>query len=82
MPEPGEPITVDQVRDMLANPIYAGVAAPALIDEETWVKSAVLLMEEIGQKPFLRTMLRVLRTHLGGEPMEKNTPPAGEKEST
>lgn len=56
------PTTIEEVRGMVCNPIYAGVGAyPALVSDETWVGAAKQAIKEDGEEQFLVNMLYVLR---------------------
>ncbi len=55
-------LTVEEVRGMVANPIYAGVGPyPQLIPDAQWVRCAALAIREDGAEQFLVNMLHVLR---------------------
>ena len=60
------PPSVEEVRGIICNPIYAGLGEfPALISDEQWVEAAVKAIEEDGPRQFLVNMLCVLRGSLG-----------------
>lgn len=59
-------MTVDKMRSLMCNPIYAGVGPfPAIVDDETWVQAATQMIEKEGSEQFLVNMLYVLRQSLG-----------------
>ena len=59
-------MTAEKMRSLICNPIYAGVGPfPALIDDETWVRSAARMIAKEGSEQFLVNMLYVLRQSLG-----------------
>ena len=50
------------IRGMLVNPIYTGVGPfPPLVEDATWVRACVKLIEEEGAEQFLVNLLFVLR---------------------
>jgi len=50
--------TPDDVREMLTNPVYAGVGPyPAIVEEETWLKCNVHLIEETGTSDVVESIL-------------------------
>ena len=50
--------TPDDVQEMLTNPVYAGVGPyPAIVEEEVWLKSNVRLIEEIGTRAVIESVL-------------------------
>jgi len=50
--------TPDDVRKMLTNPVYTGVGPyPAVIEEETWLKCNVRLIEETGTRDVVESIL-------------------------
>lgn len=54
--------TGEDVTNILANPIYAGVGPfPAIVSDETWVKGFIKLMGEKGVRQALTLMLKQLR---------------------
>jgi len=54
--------TPDDVRKMLTNPVYTGVGPyPAIIEEETWLKSNVRLIEETGARDVIESILARFR---------------------
>jgi hypothetical protein len=60
--------TVDEVRRILCNPIYAIEICPVLVEahellisEDKWIAMAVKDIEEFGAEDFLRTLLDVLK---------------------
>jgi|SRR5690606_2759435 len=59
-------MTVEKMRSLMCNPIYAGVGPyPALVDDETWVRAAAQMIKKEGSEQFLVNMLYVLRQSLG-----------------
>lgn len=56
------------IRGMLCNPVYAGVGAPALVDEQQWIASANKQIEEDGPEQFLVNMLFVMRQTISHDP--------------
>lgn len=59
--------TEEEVRGMIANPIYAGIGPyPQLIPDEQWIRCAVKAIQEGGPEQFLVNMLHVLRQSLTG----------------
>jgi hypothetical protein len=60
-------LTEEEVRGMIANPIYAGIGPyPQLIPDEQWVRCAAKAIAEDGPEQFLVNLLHVLRQALGG----------------
>jgi hypothetical protein len=56
----------DDLQSQKRNPIYAGLGLyPALVDEETWVRTAAQMIKKEGSEQFLVNMLYVLRQSLG-----------------
>ena len=56
----------EKMQSLICNPIYAGVGPfPALVDDETWVRTAAQMIEKEGAEQFLVNMLYVLRHSLG-----------------
>ena len=54
--------TPDDVQEMLTNPAYAGVGPyPAIVEEEVWLKSNVRLIEEIGTRAVIESVLARFR---------------------
>ena len=54
--------TQGQVKEVSANPVYAGIGSfPAIVNDELWVKAFIKLMGEIGVKKALALMLQELR---------------------
>ena len=59
--------TVEEVRGMIANPVYAGVGLyPQLIPDEQWVRCAAKAIAEDGPEQFLVNLLHVLRQAFAG----------------
>jgi hypothetical protein len=59
-------MTVEKMRSLMCNPIYAGVGSfPAIVDDETWVRAAAQMIKKEGSEQFLVNMLYVLRQSLG-----------------
>lgn len=73
----GRPWTAEDVAEVIANPFHAlrGIGEimdhTPIVSEEQWVESNVILMEEIGQKAWLRLLLGVLKGFGGGVTREK-----------
>jgi hypothetical protein len=60
-------LTEEEVRGMIANPIYAGIGPyPQLIPDEQWVRCAAKAIAEDGAEQFLVNMIHVLRQALRG----------------
>lgn len=63
----GDPIdssdaTEAKVRGIISNPVYAGIGPfPALVSDETWIRSAAKLVREEGPEQFLVNMLYLAR---------------------
>lgn len=56
------PPTVEEIKGIICNPIYAGVGPfPPIVDDEQWVGAAKKQIEEDGEEQFLINMLFVLR---------------------
>ena len=65
-------LTEEEVRGMIANPIYAGIGPyPQLIPDEQWVRCAAKAIAEYGPEQFLVNMLYVLRQALRGAQLER-----------
>jgi hypothetical protein len=61
----GGEMTEQNVRAMLCNPIYAGIADfPPMINDEQWIRAAARGIEEDGAEQWLVNMLHVLRASL------------------
>jgi hypothetical protein len=59
-------MTAEQLRSLICNPIYAGMGRfPAWLDDETWVRAAVQMIEKEGAEQFRVNMLYVLRQLFG-----------------
>ena len=55
-------LTAEDVRGIICNPIYAGVSPfPAMVSDETWVRSAAVFISGEGSEQFLVNLLYVLR---------------------
>lgn len=60
-------MTEQNVRAMLCNPIYAGIADyPPVIDDEQWIRAASKAIKDDGAEQWLVNMLHVLRASLAG----------------
>ena len=60
-------LTEEEVRGMIANPIYAGIDPyPQLIPDEQWVRGAAKAIAEDGPEQFLVNVLHVLRQAMRG----------------
>jgi hypothetical protein len=54
--------TEEEVRGLVANPIYAGLGPYfQLINDEQWIRAAVAAIREDGPEQFLVNLLHVLR---------------------
>jgi hypothetical protein len=54
--------TEAKVRGIICNPVYAGIGPfPALVSDETWIRSAAKLIREEGPEQFLVNMLYLAR---------------------
>jgi hypothetical protein len=52
--------TEQEVRGMIANPVYAGIGPlPQLVRDEQWVRAAVRAIEKDGPEQFLVNLLHV-----------------------
>ena|SRR5712691_8634445 len=61
----GMDFTEEEVRGMIANPVYAGMGPfPQLITDEQWIRGAAKAIREDGPEQFLVNMLHVLRESL------------------
>ena len=59
---PPSQFTVEQVRGMTQNPIYAGVPPfPALLDDALWVGANINILNEVGPRQYLVNLLHILR---------------------
>lgn len=59
--------TPDDVQKMLTNPVYAGVGpCPAIVEEEVWLESNVRLIEEIGARAVIESVLARFREVFAG----------------
>ncbi len=59
-------VTDENLRGVLCNPLYAGIGPyPAVVDDETWVHGAALLIRNEGPEQFLVNMRYVLRQSVG-----------------
>ena len=55
-------LTEEEIRGIICNPIYAGIAPfPAMVSDETWVRSAAVMISGEGSEQFLVNLLFVLR---------------------
>ena len=62
MKKPAPKWTEQDVKDIVCNPIYAGVPPfPAILSEEEWIRVAKKAIEVDGVETFLKTMLTRLR---------------------
>ena len=52
--------TATDVRNILNNPIYAGVGPPAIVPEEQWLTVATRLIGEIGDVAFISNAYQLL----------------------
>jgi hypothetical protein len=66
-----------KLEDVMINPFYALNISPALsekhepmVSKETWVKSNVRLMDQMGKEEWLNRLLRILET--GEQPHGEN----------
>lgn len=70
-------LTPEGVRGIICNPIYAGVSPfPAMVSDETWVRSAAVFISGEGSEQFLVNLLYVLRMtyeNLGYGSQERTT---------
>jgi hypothetical protein len=58
-------MTEANVRAMLCNPIYAGIADfPRMVEDEQWIRAAARGIQEAGAEQWLVNMLHVLRASL------------------
>ena len=65
-------LSEDEVRGMIANPIYAGIGPyPQLIPDEQWVRCAAKAIAEDGPEQFLVNMLHVLRQTMSGATLKR-----------
>jgi hypothetical protein len=56
----------EAVKDILVNPIYAGVGPfPRLVQNDAWVRACARMIEEEGAEQVLVNLLYVLRESLG-----------------
>lgn len=63
----GGEMTEKNVRAMLCNPIYTGIADyPPLINDEQWIRAAAKAIKDDGAEQWLVNMLFVLRASLDG----------------
>jgi hypothetical protein len=63
----GGEMTEQNVRAMLCNPIYAGIADyPPIINDEQWIRAAAKGIKDDGAEQWLVNMLHVLRASLAG----------------
>ncbi len=61
----GGEMTEQNVRAMLCNPIYAGIADyPPMISDEQWIRAAAKGIKDDGAEQWLVNMLHVLRASL------------------
>lgn len=59
--------TVNDVRKIIINPVYAGVGEyPALISDDQWLAGNTALLREIGPRRFLKLLLEVSRETADG----------------
>lgn len=60
-----EDFTAEEVRGLIANPVYAGIGPfPQLVPDEQWVRAASRAIREDGPEQFLVNLLFVLRQSL------------------
>ena len=61
--------TVNDIRGIVHNPVYAGIGPyPALIDEATWIGAQQSLIKDDGAEAVLRQMYRALEETFGEAP--------------
>src|SRR6266705_1823965 len=61
----GMEFTEEEVRGMIANPVYAGIGPfPQLVSDEQWVRAATKSIRVDGPEQFLVNLLHVLRQSL------------------
>ncbi len=61
----GMEFTEEEVRGMIANPVYAGIGPfPQLVADEQWIRAAAKAIRVGGPEQFLVNMLHVLRQSL------------------
>ncbi len=57
--------TEEEVRGLIANPVYAGIGPfPQLVTDEQWIRAAAKAVRADGPEQFLVNMLHVLRQSL------------------
>ena len=55
-------VTEEEVRSLIANPVYAGLGPfPQIVSDEQWVRAATKAIKEDGPEQFLVNLLHVLR---------------------
>ncbi len=61
----GMDFTQEEVRGMIANPVYAGIGPfPQLVPDDQWIRAAAKAIRADGPEQFLVNMLHVLRESL------------------
>lgn len=61
----GMDFTEEEVRGMIANPVYAGIGPfPQLVPDEQWIRAASRAIQMDGPEQFLVNLLHVLRQSL------------------
>jgi hypothetical protein len=59
---PPDQLSPEAIKGILVNPIYTGVGPfPRLVEDASWVRACVKLIEEEGPEQFLVNLLFVLR---------------------
>ena len=57
--------TEEEVRGLIANPVYAGIGPfPQLVTDEQWIRAAAKAIRADGPEQFLVNMLHILRQSL------------------
>jgi hypothetical protein len=63
--KPGGPWTEADVREIVCNPVYAGITPyPPTVSDKTWVAAAVNNIQQEGAAQFLVNMLTALRSSM------------------
>lgn len=65
-------LTQNNVKKMITNPIYAGIAGyPKIIEDEKWIEAGVIMVEEEGMENYLELVFENLKEAFGVEYPEK-----------
>src|SRR6266481_1441531 len=67
----GEDFTEEEVRGILANPVFSGIGPfPQVVTDEQWIRAAAKAIREDGVEQFLVNMLQFLKQSLKDAKLE------------